>query len=314
MSSISREYLVKFAGICGSDINKAQEASFEVDDILALGHEIVCASDAGELYVVNPFECNGYCERCAQDSYMHCDKVTRIGAGKVNGGYAGKICINPSNLYRIPAFVEHPEIGVLCDGIAVILHGFHMVDLCGVRNVAIIGTGSIGILSALVAKDRYPEMVIDIVCRSSQKKAFLSQIFKDKFNFIDADSISQKKCRYDLVIEAVGGKQTKTLSDAVDIVKNSGTILVFGAFNNDCKTFDNLRQLFYKQISLLGVNSFCQKYNDFQDAVDWAITHEDIILPLLTDLFYVKREMINSKELYQSVVQRKLLKGCFVYE
>lgn len=314
MNRTNKKYLVKFAGICGSDLNKVHDSSFCLSDILTLGHEVVCSSDEGDLYVVNPFECDMFCSECTQDSYLLCERVNRIGAGTSSGGYSGEVCLNPRRMYIIPASVNHPMVGVLCDGVAVVFHGFHMLDLHNSRRLAIIGAGSIGILSALVAKDRYPHLAIDVFYKSEQKGDFLFRYYGDYFNIVNIRDIENRQSIYDIVIEAVGGKQTDTISDAIHIVSNSGSILVYGAFHKDCRIIKSIRQLFYKQVSMIGVNSYCESHNDFPKAVRWTFDHEKLILPLLTDIYNVKRDKLDSEMIYRSVIAPKVMKGCFIYE
>lgn len=313
MYSTCNTYKVKYAGICGSDINKAKDVGFQVDDILKLGHEIVCLSNKGDLFVVNPFFCNSNCPVCEQGSYFHCEKVTRLGAGVVKGGFSGMICADPDNLYKIPQ-CSHPEIGVLCDGIAVVFHGFHMIQLQNIQRLAIIGAGSIGILAAMVAKKEYPNLRVDIFFKSTRKKNFLIKQFGDFFNYVDISEISSKSNCYDIVMEAVGGRQTETINHSIEIVKNSGSILVFGAFSEESNHLKRFRQLFYKQITIIGVNSFCKKCNDFQKAVNWTFANEELLFPLLTDLYVIDRGRIEEKDIYRRILDQKILKGYFVYE
>ena len=313
MHNDCNSYLVKYAGICGSDINKAEDPTFLEKDILTLGHEVVCQSDTGDLYVVNPFFCASNCPDCSQRSYLHCAKVNRLGSGNADGGYSGKICISFKNLYSVP-LCSHPEVGVLCDGVAVVLHGFHMLTWLNVQKMAIIGAGSIGVLAALIAKEAHPALTIDIFCKSDKKRDYLFQLYGNSFNYIDINDVSRTNDCYDLVLEAVGGKQTNTLSLAIDIVRNNGSILVLGSFHEDCNYPSRLRQLFYKQITLTGVNSFCKEYHDFQKAFQWTFSHEELLFPLITDFYHIDRSNVNSKELLHLVLEHKMLKGCLVYE
>lgn len=313
MSNTNVTCKVKYAGICGSDINKAKEETFLENDILKLGHEIVCLSNTGDLYVVNPFICDSNCTTCTQESYMYCDKVTRLGAGNVEGGFSGEISVKLNNLYRVPD-CSHPEVGILCDGMAVVLHGFHMMDFQRVQKLAIIGAGSIGVLAALTAKEEFPHVSIDIFCKSILKKDYLNKQFGDSFNYLDMCDIPAINNCYDVVIEAVGGWQTDTITNSIGVVKNNGTILVFGAFNENCRIVKGLRQLFYKQITLFGINSFCKKCNDFQKAVKWTFAHEELLFSLLTNSYSVNRSRVDANIIHKFVLEHKLLKGYFVYD
>ena len=312
-NKLYNKYWVKYAGICGTDINKAKEKCISEGNVLNFGHEVVCASSDGEMYVVNPFICDSVCKTCELSSYIYCDKVNRLGCGNMSGGYSGEITIPQKNLYKIPQ-CSHPEVGVLCDGIAVVLHGFHMVKLHNINKLAIIGAGSIGILSALIAKEKFPQLSIDIFTKTKEKKTFLNNLFGASFNYIDINNLATKANHYDVVIEAVGGPQTKSITNSIEIVKNNGTIIVFGAFGENSTNLIGLRNLFYKQISMVGVNSFCKIKDDFSKAVKWAFEHEEKLSQLLTNIYYLKRNQIDPKMAYQFLLEYKKLKGYIVYE
>lgn len=60
-------------------------------------------------------------------------------------------------------------------------------------------------------------------------------------------------------------------------MNKNGTIVVYGAFSERIETVINYRKLFYKQITLKGINSYCNKYDDFEKAVDFAKqNHKDL--------------------------------------
>lgn len=306
-------YYVKYAGICGSDINKIKSKDFDPNKILQFGHEIVCESQDGALYVVNPFVCNPDCKICDSTSLLYCKQVHRLGDGTVDSGFSGKITILPENLFKIPS-CKYPQVGVLCDGIAVIFHGLHMININMFSKIAIIGSGSIGVLAALLFKEQNHNCSIEIYVRTNEKQEYLNSHYSDYFNIIDINAINCVNEKYDLVVEAVGGLQTDSISIAIDIVKKNGAILVFGAFDAKCGLLKGIRRLFFKQIHMLGINSFCRKCNDFATAVDWAFSHENILYPMITNQVQVSRSNIDVVQIYQEIVKSKLLKGCFIYE
>ena len=307
-------FQVRYAGICGSDINKMKKNGFLADDTVNYGHEIVvCDSDTGQLYVVDPFICKSNCGKCDVSSLIYCEKTKRLGSGVFKSGYSGTVIIPKSNLYNVNTF-KHPEIGVLCDGIAVVLHGYHQVNLKNYKKMAIIGGGSIGILAGIIAKSKYLNLMIDVFVKSNVKKEFIEQNYKGTLNVWNTDIMSEKSDNYDVAIEAVGGNQTETLTACIDIVKKDGDIVVFGAFDNECSKMQGIRKLFYKQIKMIGINSFCKDNNDFINAVEWACLHEDLLFPLLTNRYHFNRNAVDVNKVYSIILEPKFIKGYIVYE
>lgn len=209
---------------------------------------------------------------------------------------------------------DHPQIGVLCDGVAVIIHGLHLININQFSNVAIVGSGSIAILAALIIKDYNPNCEVEVFVRRIDKQEYLISYYSDYLKISDAGTLKNKDEKYDLVIEAVGGLQTESISTAIDIVKKSGTILVFGAFSAECSSLSGIRKLFYKQIHLIGSNSFCKMYNDFGVAVEWTFSHESLLYPLITNQMYASKADLDIMQLYEQIVKKKIIKDCFIYE
>ena len=302
-------YKVAFAGICGSDTNRIKAQ--KTNNLLNLGHEIVCVSN-GHYYVVNPFICDIECEECDAPSLMFCGKVSRLGIGDKESGFSGRIRVPERNMFAFDN-VAHPEVGVLVDGVAVIFHALHLVDLSCVNRVAVIGAGSMGVLFAIVLKSILSQVSIDVPVRREEKRQYLERYFSKSFHTTDSASFALQQNSYDLVIEAVGGTQTQTLSSAVKAVVPNGRILVLGAFHELCYGISGIRELFYKQIQLQGVNSFCAIHNDFSNAVEWVINNESLLFPLITNYYTIATNNFSDKDIIKGIMGDNLLKGCFAY-
>lgn len=301
---------VVYAGICGSDINKVKANRIDDQQLPYLGHELVCLAEDGYYYIVNPFICPQICEQCNQPSLIYCDKVVRIGGGHIHSGFSGYIHAPTRNLFRIPTNIR-PEVGVLTDAIAVALHALHLVDMATIRRAAVIGAGTIGVLFALVLKSKNCKAEIDIVARG-EKLQFLTDHFGNQLHFVD--SVCSLHGPYDIVVEAVGGSQTQTLTQAIKVAPFNGTVLVLGAFDEECSTLDGLRTLFYKQLSVKGANSFCICNDDFLNAVAWTFENERTLLPLITDRYVIKQSELSPIVIKKAIMKPKMMKGCIVHE
>lgn len=266
------EIKVLYAGLCGSDIAKINNDPHT--NIRHLGHEIVgCPiNDDKSCYVINPFvNSEEYDDKDENESLLFCPHCMSLGK-QLPGGFGQKVTIPSRNMWEFNVDEKYKCVGTLVDGIAVILHGLHLVNINNAENILVIGDGVIGCLATYVIKKTYPGINIKIFVRNEKKIELLNKLF-DKEIIEKLDDIE----KYDYVFECVGGTQSETLNTAINVVNKNGTIVVYGAFSERIETVINYRKLFYKQITLKGINSYCNKYDDFEKAVDFAKqNHKDL--------------------------------------
>lgn len=303
-------YKVLYAGICGSDINKLRNSIIDKSACKCLGHEVVCMDSTGSAYVVNPFYCLENCKTCDFESYIYCDKISRLGDGSRLSGYSGYIKAPKWALYEIEDNIA--KVGVLVDGAAVVFHGIHILGNKNVKKIAIIGSGSMSILSALILKENCGADVVDLYVKNDDKKKKLSDLFGKKMKFRNISDTEEGE--YDLVVEAVGGKQTKTITKAIDIVKNNGILMVLGAFDPSITELLGIRKMFYKQINMFGINSYCKGENDFANAFAWVKDNAETLLKIITDTYKIDSKSVDEDTFFEDVIKEKMIKGCFEYE
>lgn len=303
------EFPIVYSGICGSDINKLYDSTITPSNVHLYGHEIV-GLIGRDYYVVNPFICDKGCDICNVESNIYCAKCSRLGSGIKPSGFSGRITIDYQNIHLLKN-IRNPQVGVFTDGIAVVFHALHLYNR-PIKSVCIIGDGSIGVLCSLVIRSQHPDSRIDIPIRKSEKREKLSYLRRLNIGMPSLNSIIEEQ--YDLVIECVGGNQTDTLATAIDIVQPGGSVLVLGAFSNKVQHFNGIRTMFYKQIMIMGSNSFCEKCDDFKSAVSWTINNEDLLLPLLTNEYCISRLSDNNHLIVDCIGSPKLIKGYLHYE
>lgn len=282
------EVKVLYSGLCGSDINKLRNMS-NYKCVVNMGHEIVgnvTNTDSnrfniGDTVVINPFICDKCNIVCKYESYMYCNQCKSLGKDVV-GGFSGKVIVPDKNVYRLNVDREKAVVGVLVDAIAVIFHALHYFGAVNnVKECLIIGDGTLGCIAALVLNDLQENIHVNLLVRNNKKEELLNDIFySTHVNFVKEEELELNS--YDIVIEAVGGNQVKTIDMAIELVKNSSEIFVLGAFDNDINEKINLRQLFYKQIAVRGINSYCEEGNDFYKAVMWAEINYDYLMKFIT--------------------------------
>ena len=74
---------------------------------------------------------------------------------------------------------------------------------------------------------------------------------------------------YDVIVETVGRKQDETLAESVGLVRPQGRIAVAGVYESGYKGQFLFRDLFYKEVSLQGSNSYGVWYG--KDEFDIAL-------------------------------------------
>lgn len=281
-----KEVDVLYAGLCGSDINKIKRTSdIELSN---LGHEnVVYDSSQKRIYIINPFICS--CNKeCNITSFAFCKQCQSIGKRKeMGGGFSGRLFVPENNLFDYKVPFEYSVTGVFVDAAAVVFHALHELLTNKIKTCLILGDGTLAILSKLIIKDLFPEIETIVQIRRSERKEMIKNIISNEE--IAEDEKALKK-EYDLVIESVGGLHIETLNFAIEKCKNDGEIVVLGAFNENIHDELNVRTLFYKQIKIHGINSYCGVYNDFYHAVKWCERRHKVLRNLIT--YIVKVEEI----------------------
>ncbi len=150
---------VKATGICGSDIARYRKLGPYVKGNI-WGHEfsgevIEIGSDVrnikvGDRVVGCPSIICHECVYCKLGQLSKCEKLSAIGA-LVPGAFAEYINIPAVNLVPMPEEMTYEE-GALVEPTTVVLHGLYQTNLQMGYEVAVIGCGSIGLLTIEWAK------------------------------------------------------------------------------------------------------------------------------------------------------------------
>lgn len=274
-------------GLCGSDLHKFLSQSPDSSYLLThvLGHEIcgivtnigknVDNVKIGDRIVVNPFNVSQELKSC--ESLSLCEKKVDIVGRNIDGGYSEIIYLPKNCIYKLPDNISS-EDAIFIDDIAVALHGIHYITQYKsvVNDFAVIGDGPLGILCYRILKLLYPKCKIVLISRNQEK---LEKLNVESINFSDIDAYKEK---FDVVLEIVGGKQSDTINKSILIGKNNCLILCYGVYNFNYMAEMDVRTLFYKQGMIKGINSYCNKFDDFNNAVNMLSTGKLYVNDLIT--------------------------------
>lgn len=275
------EVLIKMesVGICGSDVHGFTGESGRRAPGMVMGHEVVgriveLAEDVADrqvgqrVTVFNVLSDEAPSPEEGDPSFLN-KRVVGVNLG-TRGAMAEYLALPARN--AIPASEDiPPEVSVLAEPVAVALHGFHRLEEKGIapKSVAIIGSGTIGLCSLLVARSREVEqaLVLDPIAEKLDR----ARSFGGKTVRVDpADEvagIAQKVenelgNRPELVIDAVG--IGASFDQAVEMAAEGGTILLIGNLAKQVEL--PLQTVVSNEISLIGTYGFDLKA--FEEAVE----------------------------------------------
>ena len=150
---------VKYTGICGSDIPRVNADAAHYYPIV-LGHEFsgtveevgrgVESLKAGDRVAGIPLEPCMECDDCRRGDFSLCRHYAFIGS-RIFGSFAEYVCVPEANALKIDDDVSF-EQGALFEPATIALHGLERVPYYGGRTVAIVGAGTIGLLTLQFAK------------------------------------------------------------------------------------------------------------------------------------------------------------------
>ena len=282
------EVLVKMesVGICGSDVHGFTGESGRRAPGMVMGHEVVgriveTAPDVTTLKVgsrvtvFNVLSEHAPTPEEGDPSFLN-KRVVGVNLG-TRGAMAEYLAIPSAN--AIPASEEiAAEVSVLAEPVAVALHGFHRLAEKSIKpqKIVIIGSGTIGLCSLLVAKSLgfMDVTVIDLISDKLQRaKNFGGKTLLIETNSTPDEVAGQLKEKLgsnpDLVIDAVGIEDS--FNQAFQLVSEKGSLLLIG---NLAKSVDlPLQDLVSKEISLIGTYGFDQKA--FRQAVETLPAFQD---------------------------------------
>ena len=172
-------------------------------------------------------------------------------------------------------------MAALVEPLAVSVHGVHIVGLKAGERVLVMGSGTIGLMAVLAARDAGAD-VVATYRHDHQGEAALamgaSRVVKD------GETRGLEKEGFDVVIETVGGT-APTISHALGIVRPGGRVSVLGIFGGQA-TINGL-SLVLKEVTLVGGITYCRPglHSDFEVALGILARESERARSLITHRF-----------------------------
>ncbi|QTD43245.1 zinc-binding dehydrogenase [Sporosarcina sp. Te-1] len=166
-----------------------------------------------------------------------------------HGTFAEKIVISAEQLEKKPERLSWEESGVVALSV---LTGYRALftqgELKAGQTVFIPGAGS-GVATFMIQLAKCAGAKVIVTSRSEAKRDSAMRIGADRAIDTNCDWVAElKEETVDLVVESVG---RATFNRSLEVLKQGGRIVVFGATTEDTVDFD-LRSFFYGQYQLFG--------------------------------------------------------------
>jgi len=281
---------VTAAGICGSDLNLLY-AHGDASRGVQPGHEVAGIVDAvgdgvaietGLAVALEPLVPCGACDYCRRGARNLCPSLKLCGFTRP-GGLAELVHVPADALHPLPADLP-AGVGALAEPMAVCVRGIRLVQVGLGDRVAVLGCGSIGILTILAARAAGAAEVLATARYPHQREQALALGADQVFADADALLAAVGDRHVDVVAETVGG-HADTLSEAVRVVRAGGRILMLGVFEGAPRL--PAFEFFRKELSLQASNCYgreCQS-GDFALATRLVSERRSDVEPLITHRF-----------------------------
>jgi len=242
------EVLVKMeaVGICGTDveIRHGQYPDYIAYPIIP-GHENagtivevgknVLGFEVGERVAIEPHGGCGQCANCKVGYYSYCLNYGKPGhrtlGFTVNGGFAEYMAAPARNLHRLPDNLSFEE-GAVAVSVGTAMFGVMEIGIDAGDVVAVIGPGTIGLTSLMVAKAMGAGKTILIGTRESRLKvgeelgADITVNLKEEEDPVKTIMELTKNVGADLVINTVPSPES--VSQGIKMLRRGGRFLMLG--------------------------------------------------------------------------------------
>ena len=243
----------KAVSICGSDLHYYQDGGIgdsRAAQPLVLGHEFagevveVEAGGAGglrpgTLVAVDPAMPCEVCEFCLAGNPNVCPQVRFAGTPPTDGGLQEYVVWPAHLLYPLPAGMDAPT-GAMLEPLGVAIHALDLAKVRLADTVAVLGTGSIGLLVVRLARLSGAAAVYATDVRPDRLAAALTQGAHEVADAAETDAVDWLRRQtggrgVDVAIECAGVPEV--VAQAVEAVRPGGTVVAVGIPPDDTVAF-----------------------------------------------------------------------------
>jgi L-iditol 2-dehydrogenase len=270
---------IMYGGICGSDLRVYKGSISYAKYPLRPGHEVLgtvveAGADTnckvGTRAVVFPNTFCGECEFCKAGKTNICRDKQPLGVA-IDGVFAQEVILDAKYVVPVPEEMAS-ERAILIEPFAVTVHALKKANIKKGTKLAVIGSGTEGLLSVALALHLGADVtVIDV----NPAKLELAKKFGPVAVFTPQEIKDQV---FDVVLEAAGVKSA--IEQAMQIVKPGGIMVALG-ITGDSVNLSPIH-IVRSEISILG--SIIYTKQDFADAIAYLNKPEFYVDPIVSKI------------------------------
>lgn len=275
---------IESVGICGSDMHAYLGHDERRVPPLILGHEavgtVMQGSQPGQRVVLNPLITCGVCHECLSGRQNLCSSRDLIGMYRA-GAFAEQIAIPERNLIPVPDGISSVKAALTEPG-ATGLHAVLLAERASARPISesralVIGAGSVGLLTALILKDKGVREVRIAETNQLRRQTIENTTDCDIFDPIET---APEEAGYDFVFDAVGSSITRQTSIVSTL--SGGVIVHIGLLDNQGEM--DVRAITLREIAFIGAYTYTP--------VDLQVTLEKLASGALGNLDWIEQRSL----------------------
>ncbi len=258
---------IKTVGVCGSDMHYYTTGRIGTQVVqypFIVGHETsgivektgkaVTRVKPGQKVAIDPAVSCGKCDQCKAGRENTCRELRFLGAPKqLDGAQCEYIVLPEDNCFPMPDHMTF-EQGALSEPLAIAVYAVERSSLPPAANLAILGTGPIGmsVFHVLRTKDVGNVYVTDKI---EERLAFAKKLVPtwagnpDRVDVVKQISAAEPT-QLDVVYECSGDPEA--IAQAVQLVKPGGNLMIVGIPEVDHVSFP-MHELRRKEITIINV-------------------------------------------------------------
>jgi L-iditol 2-dehydrogenase len=249
---------VASCGVCGTDRHIAN-GTYPATYPNVLGHEIAGTVSAvgegvtrvkvGDRVAIDPNIPCGTCAHCVRGQVHLCDHLSAIGVTRP-GGMAPRVLAPQQQLYRIPDGLSLDD-AAFAEPLSCVVHGLERIATPPGAAVAILGAGSIGLLTQQAVRAAGAASIV-VSEPSAVRRELAETLGADEVYTPDMIEHESHNDSYDVVIDCTGNPEA--LLTAIRLARRGADILLFGVAPAGAKVAIEPYELYRKELRIVASN------------------------------------------------------------
>jgi 2-desacetyl-2-hydroxyethyl bacteriochlorophyllide A dehydrogenase len=225
------------AGVCGSDLHAARGSHPFVPLPYRPGHEVVgvietagpAGATPGQRVIVEPYLPCWTCKMCTTGRENLCENLQFFGCGYAQGGMADYFTVAANRLHAVPDVLDD-HAAALIEPLSTPVHAVRLAGDVAGRSVAVLGAGTIGLLTLAVLRAHGAGTVVSTDSNPAKRERAAALGAGATIDARSPDVPGQVRDvlggSADIVFDCVSVQSS--LDQAIAIADKGGTVMVVG--------------------------------------------------------------------------------------